>query len=220
MINIDVSLMLVNPDAEPEIIINPDTRKITVPSELYDIAVVADDNAEMVKIRIPRYFDGEDFSLRNCTISFNNAANRRGIYTVKNITIEEESLVLCWYISKFVTEKSGKIHFVVEFKKEIDNRGMSYSWSTLPAEMNVMAGLDNKVEIDERDISLYQSLLSYIQANDRRVANLMTKFEDLYQIQMSIELLTSQLTDLQHALELVENSTAYLENPDELIEEG
>lgn len=219
MIQIEITPMLVNPDTEPEIIINPDTREITVPDELHDIAVVADDNAEMVKIRIPRYFDGEDFSLRNCTISFNNAANRRGIYTVRNITIEEESLVLSWYISKFVTEKSGKIHFVVEFKKEIDNRGMSYSWSTLPAEMNVMAGLDNAVEVDERDISLYQSLLSHIQANDLRVANLMTKFEDLYQIQMSIELLTSQLTDLQHAFELVENSTAYLES-ETLVEEG
>lgn len=215
----EITPMLVNPDTEPEIIINPDTREITVPDELHDIAVVADDNAEMVKIRIPRYFDGEDFSLRNCTISFNNAANRRGIYTVRNITIEEESLVLSWYISKFVTEKSGKIHFVVEFKKEIDNRGMSYSWSTLPAEMNVMAGLDNAVEVDERDISLYQSLLSHIQANDLRVANLMTKFEDLYQIQMSIELLTAQLADLKSAFELVEDTTAYLEN-ETLIEEG
>lgn len=215
----DISLMSVNPDTEPEITINPDTREITVPQELYNIAVVADDNAEMVKIRIPRYFDGEDFSLRNCTISFNNAANRRGVYIVRNITIEEEFLVLNWYISKFVTEKFGKIQFVVEFKKEIDNRGMSYSWSTLPTEMNVMAGLDNKVVIDEKDLSLYQTLLSHIQANDLRVANLMTKLEDLYQIQMSIELLTAQLTDLQHAFELVENTTAYLEN-ETLIEEG
>lgn len=219
MIQIEITPMLVNPDTEPEITISPDTREITVPPELYNIAVVADDNAEMVKIRIPRYFDGEDFSLRNCTISFNNAANRRGIYTVRNITIEEESLVLSWYISKFVTEKSGKIYFVVEFKKEIDNRGMSYSWSTLPAEMNVMAGLDNAVEVDERDISLYQSLLSHIQANDLKVATLMTKFENLYEIQIAIEQLTSQLTDLKAAFELVENTTAYLES-ETLVEEG
>ncbi|WP_342759374.1 hypothetical protein [Kineothrix sedimenti] len=219
MIQIEITPMLVNPDTEPEITINPDTREITVPPELYNIAVVADDNAEMVKIRIPRYFDGEDFSLRNCTISFNNAAKHRGNYTVRNILIEEESIVLDWYISKFVTEKSGKIYFVVEFKKEIDNRGMSYSWSTLSAEMNVLPGLDDAIEIDERDISLYQSLLSHIQANDLRVANLMTKFEDLYQIQMSIELLTSQLTDLKSAFELVEDTTAYLES-ETLVEEG
>ena len=39
---------------EPEIIINPDTRKINIPQELYNIGVVSDNNAEMVNIRIPR----------------------------------------------------------------------------------------------------------------------------------------------------------------------
>lgn len=212
--------MSANPDTEPEITINPDTREISVPKELYNIAVVADDNAETVKIRIPRYFDGNDLSNRHCTISFNNAANRRGVYTVRNITIEEDSLVLNWNISKFVTEKSGKIQFIVEFKKEIDERGLSYSWSTLPTEMNVLPGLDNKIVIDERDLSLYQTLLSHIQANDLRVANLMSKLEDLYQIKLTIELLTLQLTNLQSAFELLENSTAYLEATEEIaIEE-
>ena len=73
---------------EPEIIINPDTRLITVPKELYNIAVVSDDNAEQVKIRIPRYFDGNDFSTKKCTISYNNAIKERGVYTVSDIEIE------------------------------------------------------------------------------------------------------------------------------------
>ena len=154
---------------EPEIIINPNTRKIDIPEELYNIGVVADDNAEMVNIRIPRYFDGCDLSTRRCTISYNNALKERGVYTVNEIKIENDSLLLSWYISKFVTKKSGKIYFVVEFKKDMDERGRSYSWSTLPAELNVMAGLDDNIVIDESDLSLYRSLLSHIQATDRRV---------------------------------------------------
>lgn len=199
----DISIMSVNPDTEPEIIINPDTRKIDVPKELHNIGVVADDNSEMVKIRIPRYFDGNDLSKRNCTISFNNAANRRGVYTVRNITIEGDSLVLIWHISKFVTEKSGKIQFVVEFKKEIDERGMSYSWSTLPAEMNVMPGLDNKVVIEERDISLYQTILSHIQANDFKLSSALGS---IYQLQVDISLLEQQLEGIDFS------SIALLEN--------
>ena len=167
---------------EQEIIINPDTRIITVPKELYNIAVVSDDNAEQVKIRIPRYFDGNDFSTRKCTISYNNALKERGVYTVRDIEIEEDSILLSWYISKFVTKQSGKIYFVVEFKKDVDERGMSYSWSTLPAEMNVMAGLDDNIVIDESDISLYKTLLSQIQATDRRVADLMQRIGDISNI--------------------------------------
>ena len=205
----EITPMLANPDIEPEITIDLDTRVINVPTELYNIAVVADDNAEMVVIRVPRYFDGNDFSKRNCTISYNNAVNRRGVYTVRNIIIEEDTLLLHWHISKFVTVKAGIISFVVEFKKEVDERGMSYSWSSLPAQMNVMSGLDDKVEIDEKDLSLYQTLLSHIQANDYRLASTL---ESIYQLQVDVSLLKQQFEGIDFS------SIALLEN-EVLVEE-
>lgn len=204
---------------EPEIIINPDKREIKVPQELYNIGVAGDNNAETVKIRVPRYFDGNDFSLRTCTISYNNALNERGIYKVREIQVEEDSILLNWYISKFVTKKTGKIHFVVEFKKEVDERGLSYSWSTLPAELNVMAGLDDNIVIDEKDLSLYQSLFSHIQATDRRLADLMQQIGDISMISYNLELLSSQMTDLKSTIDLLKNSVAYIDAEMSITEE-
>lgn len=204
---------------EPEIIINPDKREIKVPQELYNIGVAGDNNAETVKIRVPRYFDGNDFSLRTCTISYNNALNERGIYKVREIQVEEDSILLNWYISKFVTRKTGKIHFVVEFKKEVDERGLSYSWSTLPAELNVMAGLDDNIVIDEKDLSLYQSLFSHIQATDRRLADLMQQIGDISMISYNLELLSSQMTDLKSTIDLLKNSVAYIDAEMSITEE-
>lgn len=203
---------------EPEIIINPDSRIINIPNELYNIGVVCDDNAELVKIRIPRYFDGNDFSTRKCTISYNNALKERGVYSVKEMEIDEDSLLLYWYISKFVTKKSGRIYFVVEFKADVDERGMSYSWSTLPAEMNVMAGLDDGIVINESDISLYQSLLSSIQATDRRVADLMIKIDEMENPELDISSLTSQVSELQNSVDLLQQNVAYLES--DVVVEG
>lgn len=204
---------------EPEIIINPDKREIKVPQELYNIGVAGDNNAETVKIRVPRYFDGNDFSLRTCTISYNNALNERGIYKVREIQVEEDSILLNWYISKFVTKKTGKIHFVVEFKKEVDERGLSYSWSTLPAELNVMAGLDDNIVIDEKDLSLYQSLFSHIQATDRRLADLMQQIGDISMISYNLELLSSQMADLKSTIDLLKNSAAYIDTEMTITEE-
>lgn len=204
---------------EPEIIINPNKREIKVPQELYNIGVAGDNNAETVKIRVPRYFDGNDFSLRTCTISYNNALNERGIYKVREIQVEEDSILLNWYISKFVTRKTGKIHFVVEFKKEVDERGLSYSWSTLPAELNVMAGLDDNIVIDEKDLSLYQSLFSHIQATDRRLADLMQQFGDISMISYNLELLSSQMADLKSTIDLLKNSVAYIDTEMTITEE-
>lgn len=204
---------------EPEIIINPNKREIKVPQELYNIGVAGDNNAETVKIRVPRYFDGNDFSLRTCTISYNNALNERGIYKVREIQVEEDSILLNWYISKFVTRKTGKIHFVVEFKKEVDERGLSYSWSTLPAELNVMTGLDDNIVIDEKNLSLYQSLFSHIQATDRRLADLMQQIGDISMISYNLELLSSQMTDLKSTIDLLKNSVAYIDAEMTITEE-
>ena len=204
---------------EPELIINPNTRKIDIPEELYHIGVVTDDNAEMVKIRIPRYFDGCDLSTRKCTISYNNALKERGVYTVTEIRIEDDSLLLNWYISKFVTRKSGKIHFVVVFKKDIDERGMSYSWSTLPAELNVMAGLDDDIAINESDLSLYRSLLSQIQATDRRVAALMQQIGNITQTSVNLDLLNFKIDDLQSNMNFIKESVAYIDGGQTATEE-
>ncbi len=173
----------------------------------------------MVNIRIPRYFDGCDLSARRCTISYNNALKERGVYTVRKMQVEYDSLLLSWYISNHVTKKSGKIHFVVQFSKDVDERGMPYSWSTLPAELNVLPGLDDNIVINESDISLYRSLLLQIQATDKRVADLMQQIGEITKTPIDFDLLNSKVLSLQSSIDSVKESVAYIEN-ETTIEEG
>ena len=181
--------------------------------------MVSDNNAEVVKIRIPRYFDGCDFSARTCTISYNNALKERSVYTVREIDVDENSLLLSWYISNQLTKKSGKVYFVVEFKKDVDERGMSYSWSTLPAELNVLPWLDDDIVINESDISLYQSLLQSIQSTDRRVAELMRQIGQINSSDEKIESLLSQMNNLKFDINSMRENIAYLETDETIMEE-
>lgn len=146
---------------EPELIINPNTRKIFIPSELYNICVATDDNSEIIKIKIPRYFDNCDFSNKECSITYNNALKERGTYKVTEIDILEDFIVLNWCISNHVTKKAGKIYFVVEFKSSNAEHNKTYSWSTLPAELNVMQWLDSHVTYTNDD----NSSIEYIRQN-------------------------------------------------------
>jgi len=125
--------------------------------------------------------------------------------------VDENSLLLSWYISNQLTKKSGKVYFVVEFKKDIDERGMQYSWSTLPAELNVLAGLDDNITINESDISLYRSLLLSIQATDRRVADIIQQIAQITNSDEEIESLRTQVNELKHYTESLRNNIAYLE---------
>ncbi len=147
---------------EPELRINPNTRKIFIPDELYNICVVTDDNSEIIKIRVPRYFDGCDFSTKDCTITYNNAMKERGIYKVNDMEILDDSLLLQWCISNHVTKKAGKIYFVVEFKTSNAEHNKTYSWSTIPAELNVLPWLDDNVKYtDDDNIINHLSLFSH-----------------------------------------------------------
>ena len=100
---------------------------------------------------------------------------------------------------------------MVEFKKDMDERGRSYSWSTLPAELNVMAGLDDNIVIDESDLSLYRSLLSHIQATDRRVTGLIEQIGNITQPSVNLDLLNSQIADLQSNVDFIKESAAYID---------
>lgn len=126
---------------EPEIIINPNTRQIHIPRELYNIGVVNEDNAETVKIRIPRRFDGCDFGDKTCEIIFVNALGEKHTYPVDEKVVNENDIVLSWYIEKNVTKKEGTVQFIVTFIAETDGRGKSYCFSTVPAELNVLNSL-------------------------------------------------------------------------------
>lgn len=181
---------------EPEIIINSNTREIIVPKELYNIGVVSDNNAEQVKIKILRYFDGNDLSTKDCTISYNNACNERGVYSATKL-IEDNYLVIYWNIENFVTKKAGKIKFIVEFKQLIDERGKPYSWSTTSAELNVLPGLDDNISIPEKDISLYMTLLNQITNLDHRISTLSVDMDIINDFKFQIDTLKSQISELK-----------------------
>ena len=68
-----ISLMMLEPDTEPIIQIESDLRHITIPKELYNIAVTGDHLSETIYFQIPRYFDGEDLSGHDCLIRYINA---------------------------------------------------------------------------------------------------------------------------------------------------
>lgn len=108
---------------------------------------------------------------------------------------------------------------MVEFKKDMDERGRSYSWSTLPAELNVMAGLDDNIVIDESDLSLYRSLLSHIQATDRRVTGLIEQIGNITQPSVNLDLLNSQIADLQSNVDFIKESAAYIDGRQTVNEE-
>lgn len=189
------SLMMLDPDTEPIIEIDSDLRKITVPQELFNIAVCGDHLSETIYFTCPRYFDGNDLSEHTCLIRFINAGNEYGESSVIDVTVESDVLRFGWVIDNYVTRYSGKIQFTVQF--ETENNGIKYQWQTTPAELNIMAGLNIEKTITEKDDVLFRTLTHQIQELQEQVSKLQESVTSVTELQKRIQKIESDVNYLQ-----------------------
>ena len=86
------------PDTEGVIWVNPDTRKVIVPSNLLNIAVAGDIDSETVHIRIPKTFDNIDFLDKDD----NEDSNINSRENTLDVTKENGKVILKIAILKFL----------------------------------------------------------------------------------------------------------------------
>lgn len=151
-------LMMLDPDTEPEITVDMDSRTITVPAELKNIGVVDDNNAETVYIRIPSTtFDGISLTNKTAYIKYLNAGNEYNTYEVTEIDIEDNTMRLGWTIDNNVTRYAGIVSFQVVFELST-----TYQWSTLPATLNIRAGLNMNSAISPSETAVVSALFNKV----------------------------------------------------------
>lgn len=150
-------VMMLHPESEPEITVDMDARTITVPDELKNIGVVADNNAETVYIRIPSTtFDGISLADKTAYVRYINAG---GEYRTKQLDViaENDSIKLGWTIDNDTTHYPGAVHFQITFEL-----GAQYKWSTVPATIYIRAGLDIDELVDDPTGGVIDGVLSQI----------------------------------------------------------
>lgn len=154
-------LLSLDPDTEPEITVDMDTRTITVPKELQNIGVVDDNNAETVYIRVPTTtFDGIILTDKTAYIKYINAGNEYNAYEITETEVEGDTIKLGWTIDNNVTRYAGIVSFQLTF--ELDT---NYQWSTVPATINILSGLNMSAAVAPSETAIVSALFN-------RVANL------------------------------------------------
>lgn len=138
--------------------IDANSRKITVPSEFVTngVGVNGDEMAEVVYFSIDRFFDAIDLARDDMNIAIQWEANgEAGVSRnyVKDLETIPGKIIFGWPISNELTKKAGTIKFAVRFYmigvQDVTVDGvtesvpaLTYSFSTLPAEIKVNSTLD------------------------------------------------------------------------------
>lgn len=177
--------LLLMPADEDIFHINANTREITVPASVKKngIGVLGDHFAEMIVLRIDRYFDNQDLLKTNCAINwtFTPQGSRQASSTqgaeaafVPNADLAPGYVTFGFIITKAMTAVRGTLNFSVTFYDET-NDIISYSFNTLTASVAINDTLTLKdPAVVNNDVNNFLGRLSNSVYNDTALSPVST----------------------------------------------
>lgn len=191
-------LMMLEPDTEPEITVDMDKRIITVPTELQNIGVVDDNNAETVYIRVPSTtFDGIDLTDKTAYIKYINAGNEYSAYEITDRNVEGNSIKLGWTIDNNVTRYAGIVSFQLAFELSTN-----YQWSTVPTTINILAGLNIDSTIPSGETAIVSGLFNKVNNLESLINSISSKINSD----------NNDISDLQDRITKIDNELSILKD--------
>ena len=165
---------------EPFFEINANTRGITVPGELSQIAVRGDKLAEVVFFRIDRYYGAIDLNTRHIYIEWELPDGTKGISRdfLRDTQSEKDKIIFGWAIGEELTQQVGTIKFAVRFVEwfegedshrddrdiaaDVANTGAQilYSFSSLPATVSVVDSLNYSLFENDEALKIYNTAIT------------------------------------------------------------
>lgn len=143
------------------LIIDPSTRKITIPKSEQLFGVYGEGNIERKHFKCPKIV-GDNVDLSDCYIFVNyyTAKGLPGKYTVKDVKVDGENITFSWELKPhiFDANEDTSIYFAVEAK----NKDKVEAFRTSPATGKAKETIDTDKEIEETHADVILDLISRV----------------------------------------------------------
>lgn len=143
------------------LIIDPSTRKITIPKSEQLFGVYGEGNIERKHFKCPKIV-GDNVDLSDCYIFVNyyTAKGLPGKYTVKDVKVDGENITFSWELKQhiFDANEDTSIYFAVEVK----NKDKVEVFRTSPATGKTKETIDTDTEIEDTYADVILDLISRV----------------------------------------------------------
>lgn len=143
------------------LIIDPSTRKITIPKSEQLFGVYGEGNIERKYFKCPKIV-GDNVDLSDCYIFVNyyTAKGLPGKYTVKDVNVDGENITFSWELKQhiFDANEDTSIYFAVEAK----SKDKVEVFRTSPATGKAKETIDTDKEIEETHADVILDLISRV----------------------------------------------------------
>lgn len=138
-------------EKEIQYIIDENLRVISIPPLGVVIGVEGDKDVNSVKFKMVRYYKGIDLSKFEIRINFANANGDLSYYTVKNLTVTDDTLTFEWLVGYLVAKYKGTVRFVVRMIITDSSTGeVQQAFDTTIGKAQSLEGLLVDVPTDEK----------------------------------------------------------------------
>lgn len=149
------------------LIIDPSTRKITIPKSEQLFGVYGEGNIERKHFKCPKIV-GDNVDLSDCYIFVNyyTAKGLPGKYTVKDVKVDGENIIFSWELKQhiFDANEDTSIYFAVEAK----NKDKVEVFRTSPATGKAKETIDTDTEIEETHADVILDLISRVDTLEKK----------------------------------------------------
>lgn len=149
------------------LIIDPSTRKITIPKSEQLFGVYGEGNIERKYFKCPKIV-GDNVDLSDCYIFVNyyTAKGLPGKYVVKDVNVDGENITFSWELKQhiFDANEDTSIYFAVEAK----NKDKVEVFRTSPATGKAKETIDTDTEIEETHADVILDLISRVDTLEKK----------------------------------------------------
>lgn len=149
------------------LIIDPSTRKITIPKSEQLFGVYGEGNIERKHFKCPKII-GDNVDLSDCYIFVNyyTAKGLPGKYTVKDVKVDGENITFSWELKQhiFDANEDTSIYFAVEAK----NKDKVEVFRTSPATGKAKETIDTDTEIEDTHADVILDLISRVDTLEKK----------------------------------------------------
>lgn len=117
------------------------TRVIVIPATIRILGVEHDDDVKRLQFKTSRYYGEFDLSTFNIQINFENANGVGDIYSVTDVTVEEDTIAFTWLVDRVAFEYAGNVKFSISMQKYTSDGEIESALNTAIATLPVLDGL-------------------------------------------------------------------------------
>lgn len=197
-------------EEEIQYIIDENLRVISIPPLGVVLGVEGDKDVNTVKFKMVRYYKGIDLSKFEIRINFANANGDLSYYTVKNLTVTDDTLTFEWLVGYLVTKYKGTVRFAVRMIITDSSTGeVQQAFDTTIGEARSLEGLLVDTPTDEK----VYDIVAQLKANlTDHVNNLLETIpEDYNELTKKVEDNTLGISYLKEDLTKISEQKAYMD---------